>query len=72
MLKKLKYQFYEDLQDLLELRPEKDVLFIIGDWNASYLWEISTFFPWTFCLRRLSRVVSIGFLVVIYIRYTFL
>ena len=27
-------QFYEDLQDLLELTPEKDVLFIIGDWNA--------------------------------------
>ena len=27
-------QFYEDLQDLLELTPQKDVLFIIGDWNA--------------------------------------
>ena len=26
--------FYEDLRDLLELTPEKDVLFIIGDWNA--------------------------------------
>ena len=26
--------FYEDLQDLLELTPEKDVLFMIGDWNA--------------------------------------
>ena len=26
--------FYEDLQVLLELTPEKDVLFIIGDWNA--------------------------------------
>ena len=26
-------QFYEDLQDFLELTPEKDVLFIIGDWN---------------------------------------
>ena len=25
--------FYEDLQELLELTPEKDVLFIIGDWN---------------------------------------
>ena len=25
--------FYEDLQDLLELTPQKDVLFIIGDWN---------------------------------------
>ena len=27
-------RFYEDLQDLLELTPEKDVLFIMGDWNA--------------------------------------
>ena len=27
-------QFYEDLQDLLEPAPKKDVLFIIGDWNA--------------------------------------
>ena len=26
--------FYEDLQDILELIPKKDVLFIIGDWNA--------------------------------------
>jgi len=26
--------YYEDLQDLLELTPQKDVLFIIGDWNA--------------------------------------
>ena len=38
MLKKLNRteieQFYEDLQDLLELTPPKHVLFIIGDWNA--------------------------------------
>ena len=27
-------QFYEDLQDLLELTPQKDILFIIGDWNV--------------------------------------
>ena len=27
-------RFYEDIQDLLELTPKKDVLFIIGDWNA--------------------------------------
>ena len=27
-------RFYEDLQDLLGLTPQKDVLFIIGDWNA--------------------------------------
>ena len=26
--------FYEDLQDILELTPKKDVLFITGDWNA--------------------------------------
>ena len=26
--------FYEDLQDLLELTPQKDILYIIGDWNA--------------------------------------
>ena len=29
-----KLNFYEDLQDLLELTTKKDVLFIIGDWNA--------------------------------------
>ena len=28
-------RFYEDLQDLVELTPQKDVLFIIGDWNAN-------------------------------------
>ena len=28
-------RFYEDLQDFLELTPRKDVLFIIGDWNAN-------------------------------------
>ena len=27
-------RFYEDIQDLLELTPKRDVLFIIGDWNA--------------------------------------
>ena len=27
-------RFYEDLQNLIELKPKKDVLFIIGDWNA--------------------------------------
>ena len=27
-------RFYEDLQELLELTPQKDVLFIIGDWNT--------------------------------------
>ena len=33
-LKKQVEQFSEDLQDLLEPTPKKDVLFIIGDWNA--------------------------------------
>ena len=28
-------RFYEDLQDILELTPKKDVLFITGDWNAN-------------------------------------
>ena len=28
-------RFYEDLQDLLELKPKKDVLFIMGNWNAN-------------------------------------
>ena len=28
-------QFYEDLQDLLELTPQKDVFFIMEDWNAN-------------------------------------
>ena len=37
-------QFYEDLQDLLELTPEKDVLFIIGDWNAKvFVFHFSSF-----------------------------
>ena len=35
MLKKAEDErFYEDLQELLELTPKKDVLFLIGDWNA--------------------------------------
>ena len=34
MLKKFKLNGSEDLQDLLERTPKKDVLFIIGDWNA--------------------------------------
>ena len=28
------FKFYEDLQDLIEVTPPKDVLFIIGDWNT--------------------------------------
>ena len=34
MPKKQVELFYEDLKDLLELTPKKDVLFIIGDWNT--------------------------------------
>ena len=43
--------FYEDLQDLLELTPKKDVLFIIGDWNAKVgsqeiTWTNRQVWPW--------------------------
>ena len=42
--------FYEDLQDLLELTPKKDVLFIIGDWNAKVgsqdTWCNRQIWPW--------------------------
>ena len=42
--------FYEDLQDLLELTPKKDVLFIIGDWNAKEIsrdtWSNRQVWPW--------------------------
>ena len=45
-------QFYEDLQDLLELTPKKDVLFIIGDWNAKVgskenTWSNRQIWPWS-------------------------
>ena len=40
-------QFYEYLQDLLELTPKKDVLFIIGDWNAKVnTWSNRQIWPW--------------------------
>ena len=41
--------FYEDLQDLLELTPPKDVLFIIGDWNAKVESQESNrqIWPWS-------------------------
>ena len=42
--------FHEDLQDLLELTPKKDVLFIIGDWNANRksenTWSNRKIWPW--------------------------
>ena len=43
-------QFYEDLQDFLELTAKKDILFIIGDWNAKVVrdtwsnWQVG---PWS-------------------------
>ena len=45
-------RFYEDLQDLLELTPKKDVLFIIGDWNAKVgsqenTWGNRQIWPWS-------------------------
>ena len=45
-------QFYQDLQDLLELIPNKDVLFIIGDWNAKVgnsrdTWNNRQVWPWS-------------------------
>ena len=43
--------FYGDLQDLLELTPKKDVLFIIGDWNAKVesqdTWSNRQVWPWS-------------------------
>ena len=43
--------FYEDLQDLLELTPKKDVLFLIGDWNAKVrsrdTWSNRQIWPWS-------------------------
>ena len=45
-------QFYEDLQDILELTPQKDVLFITGDWNAKVgsqetTWSNRQIWPWS-------------------------
>ena len=45
-------RFYEDLQDLVELTPKKDVLFIIGDWNAKVgrqeiTWSNRQIWPWS-------------------------
>ena len=43
--------FYEDLQDLLELTPPKDVLFIIGDWNVKVGSQETPGVTGQFCLR---------------------
>ena len=50
-------RFYEDLQDLLELTPKKDVLFIIGDWNAKVgsqeiPWSNRQIWPWSTKLSK--------------------
>ena len=43
--------FYEDLQDLLELIPPKDVFFVIGEWNAKIksrnTWSNRQIWPWS-------------------------
>ena len=50
--------FYEDLQELLELTPKKDVLFITGDWNAKVgSQEIPGV---TFCTPRQIRQMNLG------------
>ena len=43
-------QFYEDLQDLLELTPQNDLLFIIGDWNAKVGTQETSGVTGNFCL----------------------
>ena len=44
-------RFYEDLQDLLELIPPKDVFFVIGEWNAKIksrnTWSNRQIWPWS-------------------------
>ena len=56
--------FYEDLQDLLELTPQKDVLFIIGDWNAKVgsqeILRVTGIWPWSteWSRARVNRVLS--------------
>ena len=55
-------QFCEDLEDLLELTPRKDVLFIIGDWNCKsrkprYTWRNKQVCPWrTIWRQRLTEL----------------
>ena len=49
--------FYEDLQDLLELTPKKDVLFITGDWNA----KISIHVSYQLILQKVGKIVIDNF-----------
>ena len=57
-------QFCEDLQDLLELTPKNDVLFIIGDWNVKYkksrnIWSNRQILPWNaeWSRAKINRVL---------------
>ena len=50
--------FYKDLQDLLELTPKKDVLFIIGDWNAKVGSQETPGLTGIFCLRVQNEAVQ--------------
>ena len=43
--------FDEELQDLLELKPKKDILFIIGDWNAKVVSQETPGVTGKFCLE---------------------
>ena len=55
-------QFYKDLQDLLELTPKKDALFIIGYWNAKvkkYL-EQQQICPWSYKMKQPSRSTKVS------------
>ena len=50
-------RFYEDLQDLLELTPKKDVLFIIGDWNPKVESQATPGGTGKFCLENEQRIL---------------
>ena len=61
--------FYEDLQDLLELAHKKDVLFIIGDWNAKAwinTWSNRLISPWSteWAGQRLTELCQVNTLVI--------
>ena len=51
-------RFYEDLQDVLELTPKKDILFIIGNWNAKVGTQEITGVTGKFCLRVQNEAVQ--------------
>ena len=51
-------KFYEDLQDLLKLTPKRDLLFIIGDWNAKVGSQEISGVTGKFCLRVQNEAVE--------------